>query len=248
MSEPSTQQEVRDILLKEYDTMRTEVRMYINKLYLSLTAILGIITAGIFRGDPRENGFVYIFIPFIVSGIIAFMSVVTFFINKTAGYIRLIEQRINRIYGTTSPVQHSQQIDSSSFLAPLIWESFYADLALERDQARQLKSVFAFPLIVFIVIGALSLAIVIKYGLDECLKHGQFAGWAYLFLSSLCLYLAPRGYMLVNTNVRRITMEVNAELMQAYIPIECHITNEGKENAAEPNDVMQPIAHKAGSG
>lgn len=34
------------ILLKEYDVMRNEICLYINKYYLALTVILGIFTAG----------------------------------------------------------------------------------------------------------------------------------------------------------------------------------------------------------
>lgn len=60
--------DLEQILLKEYDCMRNEIRLYINKYYLGLTAILGIFTAGIFKNNiGKEGAFIFIWIPFIIA-------------------------------------------------------------------------------------------------------------------------------------------------------------------------------------
>ena len=76
-----------EILLKEYSVMREEICLYINKYYIALTAILAIFTAGIFQNAQSKSNLVYIWIPYLVSGIFGFMTIVTFFINKMAGYV-----------------------------------------------------------------------------------------------------------------------------------------------------------------
>lgn len=220
-NKPIPRDQLKDILMKEYDLMRAEVRMYIQKLYLALTAILAIITAGVFKADPIDGGFVYIWIPFVVAGIIAFMSVVTFYINKTAGYIKLVEQRINLIYGTVLPVfNNSEPMESRPRLALLLWESFYADIALERDNARQLRSSFAFPLIVLMTVGIISISLVLSFGILECLKISELAAYIYFCLAAFVLYLSARGYIHINTTIRNITTNINRNIMAQYTLLE----------------------------
>ncbi|MFT5047397.1 MAG: hypothetical protein ACI8UP_004394, partial [Porticoccaceae bacterium] len=145
MDENERRKEILDILLKEYAIMRSEVRMYINKQYLALTAILAILTAGVFKSDSTESGTTFIWIPFVVAAIICFMGIVTFLINKTAGYVRLIEWRINQLYETDFP-SDAESFESKQYLAPMLWEGHYADIGMDRDKGHQISSVFGGPM------------------------------------------------------------------------------------------------------
>lgn len=158
-----------EMLIKEYDIMRSEIRLYINKFYLALTAVLAIFTAGLFKNNPENGGFIYIWIPYIIAGLVGFMSMVTFFINKTAGYVRLIERRIARIFGTKPPSKNETSLNGNAKLAPMFWESYYADISMERDQGNQLKSIFAFPIAAMLLAGVSALLITMIYG--YCARH-----------------------------------------------------------------------------
>ena len=214
----SNKKEILDVLLKEYDLMRAEVRMYINKQYLALTAILAILTAGVFKADPSTDGFVFIWIPFVVSGIISFIAMVSFFINKTAGYIRLIEERINRLYFTESP-NESSTIDENSKLAPLFWESYYADIGMARDKGLQFKSIFGSPLLAMAAAGLITLIFVMKSGYVEIAKTNSVWAMIYLLASFAVLAGSAYSFWYVNTNVRKKVKEINKKLVCAHEPL-----------------------------
>lgn len=100
--------------------------MYINKQYLALTAILAILTAVVFKSDSTDTGTTFIWIPFVVAAIVCLMRLVTFLINKTAGYVRLIEWQLNQLYDSDFPGVREDS-EFKQFLAPMLWEGHYAD-------------------------------------------------------------------------------------------------------------------------
>ena len=44
-----------NILMKDYEVMRSEIRMYIGKYYLALTAIIALLTAGVFKENENKH-------------------------------------------------------------------------------------------------------------------------------------------------------------------------------------------------
>lgn len=204
-----------EILLKEYDVMRTEIRLYINKYYLAMTVILGIFTAGIFKSSPEQSGFTFIWVPYIVAGILGFMTIVSFYINKTAGYVRHIEWRINRIQSkATAADQEPENVRQGL----LLWESFYADYGMNRDSGGQFSSLFAWALAAFGFASVAMLSIVITFGYEEASKWKftwcSWASPAMLFLLSSIIFLAVSiySYWRVNTKVREEVRKLNKEL------------------------------------
>lgn len=204
-----------EILLKEYDVMRTEIRLYINKYYLALTVILGIFTAGIFKSSTGESGFTFIWVPYIVAAILGFMTIVSFFINKTAGYVRHIEWRINSIQSKATAAGR-ENVDVRRGL--LLWESFYADYGMNRDSEGQFSSLFARALVAFGFASVAMLSIVITFGYEEASKWKfTWCSWvspAMLFLFSSIIFLAVSiySYWRVNTKVREEVRKLNKEL------------------------------------
>jgi len=206
-----------EVLLKEYEVMRTEVRLYINKYYLALTAILGIFTTGIFKSSPNETGFTFIWVPYIVAGILGFMTLVTFFINKTAGYVRYLESRINQL--TITPIEDlSSSEKSSTPRGLLLWETFYADYGMERDSGKQFASLFTWALIAFVLAGVSMLALVINFGYQEAQKLKLSCMWItsgglFLTTSITIVLFAVFSYWWVNTKVRQEVRKLNNKLL-----------------------------------
>jgi hypothetical protein len=204
-----------EILMKEYDVMRNEIRLYINKYYIAMTAILGIFLAGIFKTNPGESGFTFIWVPYIVAGILGFMALVSFFINKTAGYVRHIEWRINKIQSKeTATDQENEDVRRGL----LLWESFYADYGMNRDSGRQFASLFTWALVSFGLVCVAMLSIVIAFGYGEARKW-EFTkcscispAMLFLFSSIICLAVSIYSYWRVNTKVREEVCKLNKEL------------------------------------
>lgn len=204
-----------EILMKEYDVMRNEIRLYINKYYIAMTVILGIFSAGIFKSSPGESDFTFIWIPYIIAGILGFMALVSFFINKTAGYVRLIEWRINRIQSKETAADPETEDVRRGLL---LWESFYADYGMNRDSGRQFASLFAWALVAFGLAGVAMLSIVITFGYEEARKW-VFTGCScispatvFLFSSIIILAVSIYSYWRVNTKVREEVRKLNEEL------------------------------------
>lgn len=209
-----------EILLKEYDVMRNEIRLYINKYYIAMTAILGIFSAGIFKANPGESDFTYIWVPYIVAGILGFMALVSFFINKTAGYVRYIEWRINSIQEKKSA---SDSATEDVRRGLMLWESFYADYGMNRDTGGQFSSLFTWALIAFGLGGFAMLSMIITFGYEEAQKW-EFTKCscitpAVLFLVSSIITLAVSiySYWRVNTKVREKVRELNKELASLHV-------------------------------
>lgn len=208
-----------EILMKEYDVMRNEIRLYINKYYIAVTALLGIFSAGIFKSSPGESGFMFIWVPYIVAGILGFMTLISFFINKTAGYIRHIEWRINRIQGKeTTADQETGDVRRGL----LLWESFYADYGMNRDSGRQFASLFTWALVAFALVGIVMLSIVITFGYEEARKW-EFTRCScispailFFFSSIICLAVSIYSYWRVNTKVREEVRKLNKELAELH--------------------------------
>jgi len=211
---------LKDVLLKEYDTMRSEIRMYINKYYIAITLIYTILSAGLLKNDLTKNGgIIYIWIPYIIAAIIGFMTMITFFISKIAGYIRLLELRISKIFGTIPPDIKSP-LKAKLLLAPLFWESTYADIDIERDRGRQLISPFFISISIMVVSALVALSIIMYYGYQIASKH-QFtmllnAGHIYLLTSTLLLIAAIALFPIVNTIIRRKTIAINNTLVAKF--------------------------------
>lgn len=217
-----------EILMKEYDIMRTEIRMYISKFYMALTAMLAIVTAGVFKSEPERVGFIWIYIPYLISAIIGFMTMVTFFVNRNAGYVRLIEERINNIFSTSASALQilncggAPPIDWKPQPLPLLfWENFYADVAMDRDKGRQLKALHAVSYIAILVGGGAVLAILIGIGCAEAKKWEILGMPCFLTsilhgaLSFISLSLAGYCFWYVQTMVRKTTIKINKDILSS---------------------------------
>jgi hypothetical protein len=208
-----------EILLKEYDVMRNEIRLYINKYYIAMTAILGIFSAGIFKSSPGESGFTFIWVPYLVAGSLGYMTLVSFFINKTAGYVRYLEWRINRIQ-LDEAAEDIKPKDMRRGL--LLWESYYADYGMNRDSGRQFSSLFTWALAPLGLVGIAMLCVVIVLGHEEA-KKWEFTTCscispAVLFFVSSIIFLAVSiySYWRVNTKVREEVRKLNKELAELH--------------------------------
>lgn len=215
MGNDDRKKEILDILLKEYDIMRAEIRMYINKQYLALTAILAILTAGIFKSDPLTGGYIFVYIPFLVSGIIGFLSVVSFFVNRNAGYVRILEQRINKMYNTYFP--YESDVNNKKELALLFWENYYADVGMDRDDGNQLRSVFGIAISIIALTAIVSILIVIRNGFIYLEKDNGFYAVLYASSSVISLALSSYSYQYLNTEIRRKVREKNDNILNKSI-------------------------------
>jgi len=248
---------LKDVLLKEYDTMRTEIRMYINKYYIAITLIYTILSAGLLKNDPTQSGgIIYIWIPYIIAAIIGFMTMITFFVSKMAGYIRLIELRISKIFDTVPPDIKSP-LKAKLLLAPLFWENTYADIDIERDKGRQLISPFFISILIMVVSALLALGIIMYYGYQIASQHQFIAifngGHIYLITSTLLLMAAIALFPIVNSTIRRKTIAINNALMEKFElidyndqigEIECPAKKHNKPSKDEENDgdLIDPLA------
>ncbi|MFA5846655.1 MAG: hypothetical protein WC855_07100 [Thermodesulfovibrionales bacterium] len=208
------------ILLKDYETMREEIRLYIGKFYLGLSAIFAILSAGAFQNSPDHGSFLYLLTPFIIAGLVGFMSMVTFYVNKVAGYIRFLEWRLCAEYGCSLPSDKKRR--SLSKLAPILWESFYADIGMDRDVGRQLKAIHGKAFIMMILPVLVIISAAIMGGYNEA-KKWQFVcspelalGWPYVIFASLTVAVSFYIFWFVNTRTRAVTVSVNDELKGEY--------------------------------
>lgn len=215
-----------DILMKEYEIMRTEIRMYIGKYYMALTAILAIVSAGVFRSEPDRVGFIWIYIPYLIAAIIGFMSMVTFYVNKTAGYVRLIEERINNHFNTSidalDVVNESRALPNDwvpQSMPILLWENFYADVAMLRDKGQQIKSLHILSYIAIALGGIAILVTLIGAGCTEANKWEVF-GMPCIVTSSLhgimsFLSIGVAGYFFwyIQTRVRKTAIKLNKTIL-----------------------------------
>lgn len=215
MEDNKKNKEKLDILLKEYDIMRAEIRMYINKQYLALTAILAILSAGIFKSDPLTGGYIFVYIPFLVSGIIGFLSVVSFFVNRNAGYVRILEQRINVMYNTYFP--YESDINNKKELALLFWENYYADIGMDRDDGNQLRNVFSIAISIIALTAFVSILIVIKNGFTYLAQDNNLYAVLYVSSSIMSLVLSSYSYQYLNTEIRRKVREKNNNILNKCI-------------------------------
>ena len=218
MDENERRKEILEILLKEYTIMRSEVRMYINKQYLALTAILAILTAGVFKSDSTAAGTTFIWIPFVVAAIVCFMGLVTFLINKTAGYVRLIEWRINQLYQTDFPNSRETH-ESKQYLAPMLWEGHYADIGMDRDKGQQISSVFGGPTSVLFVAAAIATIGILIVGFGQASNLHPVAGWFYMILALVILIWSVFTLVWTNTNVRQRVIEENIRLQTDFLTL-----------------------------
>lgn len=213
--------ETAEILLKDYEIMREEIRLYIGKFYLGLSAIFAILSAGAFKDSPANGGFLYLLTPFIIAGLVGFMSMVTFYVNKVAGYIRFLEWRLAAEYGRSLPPD--KKITSLSRLAPIFWESFYADIGMDRDAGRQLKAIHgkAFIMMSLPVMVIISASIMGGYYEAEKWRSLCFPkldlGLPYVFFASLTVALSFYVFWFVNTKTRAVTVNVNDNLKSEYL-------------------------------
>ena len=75
-----------------------------------------------------------------------YYGMITFFVNKTGSYVELIEHRLADLTDTEIPYNSACEAPGKRLLAPIIWESYYADIGLERD-ARKVVTIFTVPII-----------------------------------------------------------------------------------------------------
>lgn len=216
---------LKDVLLKEYDIMRSEIRLYIGKYYIAITLIYTILSAGLLKVDPvQSGGIVYIWIPYIIAAIIGFMTMITFYVSKMVGYVRLLEFRMANIFGTVTPT-NSESVQKNILLAPLFWESAYADIDMNRDKGKQLTSPFFLSILVMVISAFAALSIIMFSGYQVATKYIIFgkdiAGCFYLITSILLLILAIALFPVVNTTVRRRTIDVvNSAFITNFMLIE----------------------------
>lgn len=208
-------EEVLEILLKEYEVMRAEVRMYINKQYLALTAIIAILTAGVFKTDLSQGSDTFIWIPFVVATILGFIAMVSFFVNKTAGYIRLVEFRIDRLYVSIPPAS-KEKPKVRKKLAPLFWENYYADIAMDRDKGKQLLSKFGSPIFAMLLPGLTMLGFVMWLAYKHIAKFDEMLAIAYIGFSVMVVLIALGALLYTNTSVRSLVRDTNKFLITNY--------------------------------
>jgi flagellar biosynthesis protein FliQ len=207
-----------NVLLKDLELMRAEIRMYIEKQYLVVLISIGVLTYGIFNSNSSARNFSFLFIPFIVSGTMGFLAFLTHWINKTAGYVRLLEKRIEQLFKDS---QGDRGISGrpSAALPPIFWETVYSDFAYNRDKGTQMRSLHGRLALRPMSIGIfVVLIIVVSFGITEALK------WSILgmpqYMSAILYVLASiaaisYSYIMLNqatTMTRKMTIVANEEL------------------------------------
>lgn len=217
---------VLDIFIKDYEVMRSEIRLYINKSYLIWAGIFAIIIYGIFKQESGNSAFIIIIIPYLISCIFGYMSMVMFNINKTAGYIRFLEERINRMFGTTSlSVSNSMH---GNHLPLLLWENYYADIGMDRDIGNQLKSYYIKAIFAMVCFGSLSLLFIIIRGY---ILLGIYWGAIHFVASLGSIFVAVYLMLKTDTDIRSTVREVNKKLLAEYNQIEKNsFLKEGRES------------------
>ncbi|MBF0555921.1 MAG: hypothetical protein HQK96_15460 [Nitrospirae bacterium] len=154
------------------------------------------------------------------------MTMVSFFINKTAGYVRLLEHRLARKYDTNIPNETNIHDKTAVYLAPMFWESFYADYNMRRDEGKTFNSLFFFAIVLMIFPGLIMLCIIMNFGYQEAIKWDILAlfrstakppciitGVAYLITASLSVVSAGYLYWWVGTANRQKIIAINELLL-----------------------------------
>jgi hypothetical protein len=226
-------EKIHDIFLKEYEVMRAEIRLYINKLYLGLSVIVGLLTLGIFKSNPKEAGFICLWIPYVITGVVGYMTMVSFFINKTAGYVRLLEHRIARMHNTIIPVDTNLSRKIIFPLSPMFWESFYADYNMKRDTGEVFKSLYMIALNGMIIGGLIMIGFVVSLGYFEAIKWHimyrikpsgylpfEVTGILYVATSALSVGSSLFTFVWVGGTNRRKLGELNNKLLENPEPWE----------------------------
>lgn len=197
---------------------------------MALTAILAIVTAGVFKSEPEKVGFIWIYIPYLIAAIIGFMTMVTFFVNRNAGYVRLIEERINNILSTSASalqiLNNEGGIPANWKPQPLpilFWENFYADVAMNRDQGQQLKALHAVSYIAILVGGIAISAIIIAIGCTEANKWSiltlpyRFTVILHCLMSVISFLVSGFCFWYVQTRVRKTTIKLNHTILSSKL-------------------------------
>ncbi len=198
------------VLLKDHESMRAEIRMYINKYYFALTAIISLITIGLFQS--KENQIVYIWIPYAVSALMGFLSMVDFFVNKAAGYVSLLEKRLAVYTNTGYP---SCPLDRTRPLALIFWESYYADKGLGRDE-NSFVNIFALPVTFILVPSFVMVGIIVNKGHYLIMKDSPGWEWYYTISSCIVLLFSCLSLIITNRIVRDMTRRLNSSILSAH--------------------------------
>lgn len=229
--------EITDILIAEYQEMRNEIRLYINKLYLGLTATFTLLTAGVFTSNTDKT-VVFICLPYIIFGIFGFMAMVSFFINKTASYVKLTEKRISLIYGASSFSTCDAKDTKREVLPLLLWESYYADFGLDRDKNKPIGRMFGVITMTMMSSVLILIGIVIFYGAssidDDKLRI------LYVSSSIGLNVFAGLAYALTGPYIRKRCSSINDLLLLNYIQFESKDLSTDNKQFENCVDAKQP--------
>lgn len=189
--------EIAILLIKEYEAMRTELRDYIKRYYSSIVIVQSIIFATIFTAAKENLAWLYLFIPGLMMGFAALMSLITLFIGHQASYLKLIEQRLNNLCGREY----------------FIWETEYADQSLRRDRGILFSPIISI-IYIFIVI-PLVLATIIRVNNGYTYINNSHPDWhtwftVYASVSFLSIFLFP----ITNKIIRNKCKKFNEELIK----------------------------------
>lgn len=77
--------------------MGTELWDYIKRYYSSIVIVQSIIFATIFTAAKEHLAWLYLFIPGLMMGFAALVLLITLFIGQQPSYLKLIEQRLNKL-------------------------------------------------------------------------------------------------------------------------------------------------------
>ena len=78
-----------DVLLKDHESLRAEIRLYIDKQYLAVIVALGVITYGVFSTNETTRGIAFIFMPYIIAALVIL------------GYARILYKQCGGLYKAT---------------------------------------------------------------------------------------------------------------------------------------------------
>lgn len=188
--------EIATLLIKEYDAMRTELREYIKRYYLSIVIVQSLIFAAIFTAAKDTAPWLYLFVPPLTIGFAGLMSLITLFISQQASYLKLIEKRLNDLCGKEY----------------FIWETKYADQSLRRDRG------FVFTPVISLIYGFMTIPLILAVvfsiwkGFDYLkLKH---PGWelGFVIFSGVALLLGMALFPITNKYIRGSCTKLNKEL------------------------------------
>ena len=190
-----TNNEIATLLMKEYEAMRTELRDYIKRYYSSIVIVQSIIFATIFTAAKEGLAWLYLFIPGLIMGFAALLSMITLFISQQASYVKLIEQRLNNICGKDY----------------FIWETKYADQSLKRDQGLLFAPTISVIYILTITPLVLATIISVHSGYDYInTSHPGWHSWytVYVAFSFLSIFIFPITNKLVRNKCKKFNEQI----------------------------------------